>query len=105
MTRRKFMHQITPATDTYSKKSKEWLRNILYTEIKEVFVGALRAIETRLGTGFDGYMGLRSEILRIGNDAIRRTHTVLDHINVEHIPQVIKIGNSKGKEEINGNKA
>jgi len=94
--------EIEPATDRYSHKSKEWLRDRLYKDIKGVFVGALRAIETRLGNGFPQFEGLRSEILGIGNDAIRDMHSALDTVNVEYVPETVGVEfgqKDKGKDE------
>jgi hypothetical protein len=43
----------------------------LETKIKHVFKTALRCIEIKFGTQFDGYDQMRREILRVGNNAIR----------------------------------
>jgi hypothetical protein len=105
--KRKFLKNIEESTHPYDLKSKSWLRDNLYNNIKSVFVGALRAIETRLGTGFEGYNGLRSEILRLGNDCIRKMHDYLDNVNVEFIPTTVEFkfvnkDKEKGKEDNNG---
>lgn len=96
--KRKRLKNITESVHPYDLQSKQWLREHLYKNIKEVFVGSLRAIETRLGDGFDGYAGLRSEILRLGNDCLRKMHEGLDKVNVEFIPDVIEFKfNNKAK--------
>lgn len=71
----------------YNNKSREWLRNRLFKDIKSVFVGALREIETRLGKDFPAYEELRSAILRMGNNAVRDMHLAVDNVNVEYIPE------------------
>lgn len=80
------LKDIEESRHPYDLKSKEWLREHLYQIIKSVFVGSLRAVETRLGDGFEGYKGLRSDVLRLGNDALRAMHEGLDVVNVEFIP-------------------
>ena len=100
----KRLKDISESTHPYDMKSKQWLRDFLYNEIKAVFVGSLRAIETRLGNGFEGYAGLRSEILRLGNDCIRKMHEGLDRVNVEFIPTTIEFkcgGKAKVRSEEN----
>lgn len=82
---------IKPSEHPYDQKSREWLRNQLYNDIKAVFVGALSAVESRLGKGFDAYSDLRGEILRLGNECIRKMHRHLDRVNVECIPEIMEI--------------
>jgi hypothetical protein len=82
--------QIIEKYDQYSLRSREHLRTLIYTSIKAVFVGSLRAVETRLGDDFPQYSGLRAEILRIGNDAVREMHKYLNKFNVEMIPEVVE---------------
>ena len=93
----KSIRDIKQADDNYSNKSKEWLRERLYQDIKSVFVGALRTIETHLGKGFPAFDSIRSEILGIGNDAVRDMHSAVDSVNVEYIPEVMEFGNNKAK--------
>ena len=105
--KRVFKHEIAIKTDGYSVKSKDYLRFLLYNLVKSTFVGSLRTIETRLGRTFPAFDGIRSEILRIGNDSIRELHNILDRFNVEQVPDVIEFRplgtvpiNGKGKEEV-----
>lgn len=86
----KRLADIQPSEHPYDKKSREWLRNQLYNDIKSVFVGALSAIESRLGKGFEAYPDLRGEILRLGNECIRKMHKRLDTVNVECIPEIVE---------------
>jgi len=87
--RRKRLADIKPSEHPYDIKSNDWLRTQLVERIKKVFVGALGAIETRLGTGFESFELLRSDILRLGNDCIREMHKLLDRVNVEVIPRTL----------------
>ena len=91
--------EVKRADDPYSNKSKDWLRDRLLKDIKSVFVGALREIETHLGKGFSAYNDLRGAILRIGNDAVRDMHMAVDTVNVEYIPEQII---TKDKEQRQG---
>ena len=83
------LKEVSKSEDPYAVKSREWLRERLYRDIKSVFVGALREVETRLGTNFPSYAELRGAILRMGNDAIRDMHLAIDTVNVEYIPEQI----------------
>jgi hypothetical protein len=95
--RRKRLAEIEPSEHPYDIRSKDWLRAHLYEDIKKLFVGALRSVETRLGTGFEGFEGLRSEILRMGNDCIRNMHRYMDSVNVEFVPRtIIKVSANSG---------
>jgi hypothetical protein len=96
--RRKRLTDIKASEHPYDIRSNDWLRAKLVEEIKKVFVGSLRAVETRLGTGFESFEPLRGEILRLGNDCIREMHKLLDNVNVEFIPRtIIKVSaSSKG---------
>lgn len=85
--RQRRLKEVVRANDPYSHKSREWLRDRLLQDIKSVFVGALREVETHLGKGFPAYNNLRGAILRIGNDAIRDMHLAIDTVNVEYIPE------------------
>lgn len=89
VSRQKRLKEVTRADDPYSYKSREWLRARILQDIKSVFVGALREVETHLGKGFPAYNDLRGAILRIGNDAIRDMHLAIDTVNVEYIPEQI----------------
>jgi len=51
--------------------SAEKIKKALDTKIKHVFKTALRCLEIKFGTGFEGYEQMRAEILRVGNNAIR----------------------------------
>ncbi|RKY43067.1 MAG: hypothetical protein DRP85_00800 [Candidatus Makaraimicrobium thalassicum] len=95
------LKNINHRDEPYFNKSKDYLRLLIYNGIKSVFVGALRAIETRLGKNFPSYPGLRAEILRIGNDAIREAHQYLEKFNVEYIPDK-ETFNFQGKGEVKG---
>jgi hypothetical protein len=98
----KRLKDIAESSHPYDLKSKAWLREHLYNSIKAVFVGSLRAIETRLGDGFEGYAGLRSEILRLGNDCLRKMHEGVNKVNVEFVPDTIEFdcsGEEKAREK------
>jgi len=69
--------------DPYLTKSKDHLRYLLYNQIKNVFVGSLSAIENKMGRDFPLYPQLRAEILRLGNNEVRKMHQILDSFNVE----------------------
>jgi hypothetical protein len=69
---------------------------LVYKSLKGVFTGALRAVETRLGKEFPQYSELRSEILRIGNDAIREMNKCVHHFNIEMIPDTLEIQVEQG---------
>lgn len=53
------------------------INKALESKIKHVFKTCLKGIEIRFGDQFDGYEQLRSEILRVGNNAIRELKEVL----------------------------
>ena len=63
----------------------------------------------RFGRNFEGFESIRSEILRIGNEAIRQSEVVIDNgYNVEIVPEVLTInfsgsgkatGGSNGQQE------
>jgi hypothetical protein len=93
---------IEKKTDKHSLKSADRLKIIIEKYIKSVFVGALKCVEIKFGKQFDGHDVIRREVLRLGNDAIRELHEIIDnHYNVEELPDVLTITptlfGSKGK--------
>jgi hypothetical protein len=82
-------------------------------QIKRTYITALECIEMRWGTEVEGYNEIRSKILRVGNDAVRKIQEMVygavdvvdkavDGYNVERIPQVTVVNTStqeKGKED------
>lgn len=86
--------------DPHYIRSSEALKNIVERKIKSTYVGALKCIEIKFGTNFEGYEQIRREILRIGNDAIRDISSTIDSsFNIEQIPEVLTIKFiDKGKE-------
>ena len=91
LSKRPKLSDISRKNDAYSFKSREHLRFLLYNEIKAIFVGSLNAIENRLGKNFEAFAGLRAEILRLGNNAIRNCHEHVDKFNVEMIPDTTRV--------------
>ena len=87
--------EIIKKTDQYSVRSEEELKTITNKLIKSVFVGALKSIELKFGKEFNGHDQIKSEIFRIGNNAIRDfDQLVTNYFNVEQIPAVLYIGDS-----------
>jgi len=73
-------------------RGAELLKAQLQKHIKHVFVSALRCVEIKFGKDFEGYEAMRGEILRVGNDAIRNLHTMIDgKFNVEGIQDIFTI--------------
>jgi hypothetical protein len=93
------LSEIVESHDRYFLKSREYLRTLILRSLKKVFTGALSSIEINLGTEFPQYQMLRSEILRIGNDAIRDMHQYLNKFNIEMIPEVVEVLLSEGKRQ------
>lgn len=55
------------------------------TKIKHVFKTALRCIEIKFGDEFEGYEQMRSEILRVGNNAIREIRELMTDESGENL--------------------
>jgi hypothetical protein len=101
--------KITKKTDNASLRAANLLKTQMAKQIKSVFITALKCIEIRFGRNFDGFESIRSEILRMGNEAIRQSEVVIDNgYNVEIVPEVLTInfsgtgkatGGSDGKQE------
>lgn len=86
------MNEIQKRTDRYAVQSATNLKAQVAKEVKSVFITALKCIEMKFGRDFDGFEAIRAEILRAGNDAIRRVEDVLDtRYNIEIVPTVIKV--------------
>lgn len=82
--------------DDYSLKSAAQLKIINSKLMKEVFVGALRMIEMKMGSDFEGHDRVKSEIFRIGNNSIREFERIIDTFyNVEEVPNVISVFTGK----------
>ena len=78
--------------DDYSEKSAAQLKIINAKLMKDIFVGALRMIEMKMGSDFDGHDRVKSEIFRIGNNSIREFERIIDTFyNVEEVPNVISV--------------
>lgn len=96
---------VVKKTDSRSTECSDKLKTLVRNTIKKVFVNSLKVIEIRFGKDFNGYVQLRSEILRTGNDAIRDIEDIIEqHFNIEEIPEVltIKFKQGKAKGEENG---
>ncbi len=84
------MNRVEKKTDAYSIRSSISLKGKVNLAIKKVFVNALRCIEIRFGTDFEGFESMRKEILRCGNDSIRYINEIIDNeYNVESIPSLL----------------
>lgn len=93
------LSKIIKKEDGYSVKSKSMLKSELHKIIKDVFIRSLRCIEIRFGRDFEGFDSLRSEILRTGNDAVRKMETLIEEgYNIESLPDLLVI-KCKGKEK------
>jgi len=84
------MNEIIKQEDSYHLDSADFLKRMVEENVKAVFTKALKCIEIRFGKDFEGYQGIRAEILRSGNDAIRDVSRIVDErFNVGIIPEVI----------------
>lgn len=90
--------------DPYLNKSKDHLRYLLYNQIKNTFVGSLSAVENKLGKDFSLYPQLRAEILRVGNNEIRKMHKILDSFNIEAVSFVDEFENQEKRQGENDGK-
>jgi hypothetical protein len=94
---RRNMQEIEKKVDMYSIKSANLLKTLVEKEIKGVFKNALRCIEMRFGRDFEGFETIRRDILRSGNDSIRKVSEMIDgNFNVEQIPDIHTINFKKG---------
>lgn len=101
------INKINKKEDLYTVKSRNELKSLAYAQIKRVFVKALKCIEIKFGKNFDGYLDMRAEILRAGNDAYRLISETIDSdFNIEKIPNIltIRFGKDEDEGEGNGNK-
>ena len=84
------MLDIEKREDSYAIRSKANLKAINYKLMKSIFVGALRTFEMKFGKDFEGHDQVKSEVFRLGNDAVREFERILDDFfNIEEVPNVL----------------
>lgn len=92
------MSKIEKRTDKIARNSGQVLNKYIEDSIKNVFIGALSCIEIRFGKDFEGYKEIRADILRKGNDSIRKLHEVIENrFNIEQIPNIVTVNFKKGE--------
>lgn len=70
-----------------NEKSREKLAKDIEIEITDLFEQVLDYSQVACPTK-DTYAVLRSKILRVGNNCIRSVKKVLQHYDVEYVPQM-----------------
>lgn len=70
-----------------NEKSREKLARDIEIEITDLFEQVLDYSQVACPTK-DTYSVLRSKILRVGNNCIRSVKKVLQHYDVEYVPQM-----------------
>jgi hypothetical protein len=94
------MKKIEKNNEAHAIRSAAVLKSDVAKEITKVFGTALRCIEIKFGRHFEGFEVLRAEILRSGNDSIRKIGDVIDNrYNVEMIPEIVTINFSNKEKE------
>lgn len=58
--------------------SPQAIKDAIQTKVKHVFKTSLKCIEIKFGNEFEGYDQMRSEILRVGNNAIRELKELIN---------------------------
>ena len=83
-------------SETFLRKSSDFLKKRMEVRVKRLYVSALECIEIKFGREFDGYEEIRAKILREGNDAVRDLSKIVDEFRVEAVPQVTTFVNQAG---------
>jgi len=79
------------------------LKKVVESKIKNVFGTSLRTIEIAFGTDFDEYEKIRSEILRVGNNAIREIKELINaEFGIEEEPEEVKVRFKNSREKTRG---